>query len=143
MTHVPAHVSASLPSPLGLIARGITRRCPWCADRKAYFVGWFKRQPTCRRCGHGFRRGDDAFELGAITANIMITFGLMLLTILALVIATSPDIAVVPITITAVCIGLLGPVAFYPVSFTLWQAMDLVMRRPTPGEMAGEGDASL
>lgn len=73
----------------------------------------------------------------------MMTFGLMLLTILVLVIVTSPDIAVIPITITAVCIGSLGPVVFYPMSFTLWQAMDLVMRRPTAGEIAGEGDASL
>ena len=71
------------------------------------------------------------------------TFGLMLLTILVLVIVTSPDIAVLPITITAICIGLLGPVVFYPVSFTLWQAIDLVMRRPTPGELAGESDAVL
>lgn len=66
----------------------------------------------------------------------MLTFGVMLLTILGLVVATSPDIPVLPITIAAVCIGLVGPVLFYPVSFTLWQAIDLLMRRPTAEERA-------
>ncbi|HUF98425.1 MAG TPA: DUF983 domain-containing protein [Ilumatobacter sp.] len=137
MTPTPTRIAADFPGSFQLLVRGITRRCPWCGDRKAYFTGWFKRQSACRSCGHGFRRGDDAFELGAITANIILTFGLMLMTILVLVVATSPDIAVWPITITAVCIGLLGPVLFYPASFTLWQAIDLVMRRPTAAERAG------
>ena len=63
----------NFPSRPVLLLRGVTRRCPWCGDRRAYFHGWFSRQEHCRTCGHGFRRGDHAFELGATTANFMLT----------------------------------------------------------------------
>ena len=131
------------PSRPRLLARGVTRRCAWCGDRKAYFVGWFQRQERCQRCGHAYRRGDDAFELGAITANIILTFGTILLTILVLVAATAPDIPAVGIMIATASVAILGPALYYPISFTLWQAVDLWMRRPTEAELAGEGDAEL
>lgn len=131
------------PSRPRLILRGLTRRCAWCGDRRAYFVGWFKRQETCRNCGHGYRRGDSAFELGAITANIILTFGTILLTTLLLVSLTAPDVPIATVTIVVVVVGLVGPALFYPVSFTLWQAVDLWMRPPTAAELAGQGDAKL
>ena len=131
------------PSRPRLLARGFTRRCAWCGDRKAYFVGWFKRQERCRACGHGYRRGDDAFELGAITANIILTFTSLLTTILVLVLLTAPDVPVVGVVVAASAVGLVGPALFYPLSFTLWQAVDLWMRRPTDAELAGIADATL
>ena len=131
------------PSRPRLLARGFTRRCAWCGDRKAYFLGWFKRQERCQACGHGYRRGDDAFELGAITANIILTFSSLLLTILILVAVTAPDVPVVLVVVAASIVGLAGPALFYPVSFTLWQAVDLWMRRPTDAELAGIADATL
>ncbi len=123
--------------------RGLLRRCAWCGDRRAYFTGWFRRQETCVNCGHGYRRGDSAFELGAITANIMLTFGSILFAILVLVAVTAPDVPIGRLTIATAGLGLVGPALFYPISFTLWQAIDLWMRRPTPQELAGEGDATL
>ena len=134
---------SDFPSRPRLLVRGITRRCAWCGDRKAYFTGWFKRQERCQACGHAYRRGDEAFELGAITANIILTFGSLLMTVLVLVVFTAPDVPVVGVMIAAGAVGLFGPAIFYPVSFTLWQAVDLWMRRPTPAELAGEGDATL
>ena len=131
------------PSRPRLLARGITRRCPWCGDRKAYFSGWFRRQERCHRCGHAYRRGDDAFELGAITANIILTFLAILTTILVAVAVTAPDVPVFGVTLAAASVALIGPVLVYPISFTLWQAVDLWMRRPTEAELAGEGDAVL
>lgn len=123
--------------------RGLTRRCGWCGDRKAFFVGWFKRQNACRQCGHGYRRGDHAFELGAATANIMLTFGSVLISILLLVSFTAPDIPVVPTVAVAGFFALFGPLLYYPVSYTLWQAIDLWMRPPTKAELAGQADAKL
>ena len=131
------------PSRPRLLLRGLLRRCAWCGDRRAYFTGWFSRQEVCRNCGHGYRRGDSAFELGAITANIILTFGTILLTIALLVAVTAPDVPIATLTIVTAGIGLVGPALFYPVSFTLWQAIDLWMRRPTPQELAGGGDATL
>lgn len=106
-------------------------------------MGWFKRQERCRSCGHAYRRGDEAFELGAITANIILTFGSLLSIVLVLVVATAPDVPVLTVMIAGGIVGLIGPAIFYPVSFTLWQAVDLWMRPPTPAELAGEGDATL
>ena len=131
------------PSRPRLLIRGLTRRCPWCGDQRAYFTGWFRRQDTCANCGHGYRRGDSAFELGAVTANIILTFGSILLAILVLVWVTAPDVPIGLVTIATATIGIVGPALFYPVSFTLWQAVDLWMRGPTPQELAGEGDATL
>lgn len=131
------------PSRPHLLLRGLLRRCAWCGDSRAYFTSWFKRQDRCQNCGHGYRRGDSAFELGAITANIVLTFGSILLTILILVAATAPDVPIGTVTIVTAVIGIVGPALFYPISFTLWQAVDLWMRRPTASELAGEGDATL
>jgi uncharacterized protein (DUF983 family) len=131
------------PSRPRLILRGLTRRCAWCGDRRAYFTGWFGRQDRCHRCQHGYRRGDAAFELGATTANIMLTFGTLLIAILVLVTLTAPDVPVGLVTIVGAGIALVGPAVYYPISYTLWQAIDLWMRRPTAQELAGEGDATL
>jgi uncharacterized protein (DUF983 family) len=131
------------PTRPRLLARGLSRRCPWCGDRRAYFVGWFKRVERCRRCGHGYRRGDHAFELGAVTANIMLTFLAILITILVAVVVTLPDFDVWWVVGPAAAVAVLGPVLFYPISFTLWQAIDLWMRPPSPAELAGTGEARL
>lgn len=133
----------SAPTRPRLLARGITRRCAWCGDRRAYFTGWFERQERCNRCGHAYRRGDEAFELGAITANIILTFFTLLLTILVLVAVTAPDVPVVGTVIAASAVGVFGPALYYPVSFTLWQGVDLWMRPPTAAELRGEADATL
>jgi uncharacterized protein (DUF983 family) len=131
------------PSRPRLLVRGLSRRCAWCGDRHAYFTGWFARQERCRRCGHGYRRGDSAFELGAVTANIILTFGSILVTIVVLVAVTAPDVPIGTVTVVTAVIGLIGPALFYPISFTLWQAVDLWMRPPTAAELAGDGDARL
>jgi len=131
------------PSHGKLLMRGLTRRCAWCGDRRAFFTGWFKRVERCRRCGHGYRRGDHAFELGALTANIILTFTAILITILVTVVATLPEVQVWWVVGPATAVALIGPALFYPVSYTLWQAIDLWMRPPTPGELAGAGDARL
>ncbi len=131
------------PSRGRLLLRGFTRRCAWCGDRKAYFRGWFGRQERCHACGHRYRRGDDAFELGAVTANIILTFLGVLVTVLILVLFTAPDVPVVWVTVAAGAVALVGPALFYPLSFTVWQAVDLWMRRPSDDELAGRSDGAL
>lgn len=131
------------PTRPHLLARGLTRRCPWCGDRTAYFTGWFSRQEACQRCGHGFRRGDHAFELGATTANFILTLLGVLVAILLAVLFTLPDLSIPALVIAPSVVALVGPILFHPVSFTLWQAVDLWMRPPTASELAGEGDATL
>ena len=123
------------PSFTTLLWRGLLRRCPWCGDRRAYFTGWFSKQAACRRCGTPWRRGDVGFELGAATINTIITFGLLVVGTAVGVIATSPDIAVLEIVLVLVAGAVVVPILIYPITYTVWQALDLVMRPPEAGEL--------
>ncbi len=134
------------PSTGQLLVRGATRRCPWCGDRKAYFTSWFGRSDSCRKCDRGYRRGDDAFELGAVTVNIIFTFLsilLALVVVFVLIFGLHIKLSLVWITIIGAFFVLLAPLIYYPLSFTVWQAIDLIMRAPTDAELSGGPDAKL
>ncbi len=73
----------------------------------------------------------------------MLTFGSVLISILLLVAFTAPEIPVVPTVGVAGFFAVFGPLLYYPVSYTLWQAIDLWMRPPTNAELAGQADAKL
>ena len=125
------------PSFGRMLLRGMLRRCPWCGDRRAFFTGWFAKQDRCRRCGISWRRGDVGYELGAVTINTIVTFGLLVVGTTIGVIATSPDIAVVPIVVGLIVTAVVVPVLIYPMTYTTWQAVDLAMRPPGPDEVPG------
>jgi uncharacterized protein (DUF983 family) len=111
-----------------LLARGLTRRCPWCGDRRAYFTGWFRKQERCRACAMPWRRGDVGFELGAATMNTIITFAIVIVGVAIGVISTAPDVAVVPIVGFLVVACIVVPIVIYPMTYTLWQALDIAVR---------------
>ncbi len=120
-----------------MLARGALRRCPWCGDRRAFFTGWFAKRDDCRRCGTPWRRGYEGFELGALATNTVVTFALIVVSASVAMVATAPDFAVVPIVVGLVIGAAVVPVLLYPVSYTVWQAIDLAMRPPEPDEVAG------
>lgn len=124
------------PSLLTMMARGAMRRCPWCGDSKAYFIGWFAKIDACRRCHTPWRRGDVGFELGAVTVTTILTFGSVVVGVAAGLILTAPDFAVIEIMIGLVVVAVVMPIVVYPSSYTLWQACDLAMRPPQPGELS-------
>lgn len=113
-----------------MLWRGAQRRCPWCGDRRAYFTGWFTKTDRCRRCSMAWRRGDVGFELGAVVIATILTFGAVIVAVAVGLVATAPDFAVVPLMVLVVVVAVVVPVAVYPVSYTLWQAIDLAMRPP-------------
>jgi uncharacterized protein (DUF983 family) len=118
------------PSLITMVARGALRRCPWCGDRKAYFVGWFAKTDACRHCGLTWRRGDVGFELGAVTVTTIVTFGAVVIGVGAGLILTAPNFAVTQIIVGLVAVAVVLPVLIYPSSYTIWQALDLAMRPP-------------
>ncbi len=127
----PAGGGASLPT---LMLRGVTRRCPWCGDRRAFYRGYFTKQERCRGCNLSWRRGDVGFELGAMTANVIVSMGIIIVAASITVVLTTPDIPVLEIVIGLIVAGLILPIFVYPISYTLWQALDLKMRPPSPGD---------
>ena len=122
------------PSLPKMLWRGVRRRCAWCGGRGAFFDGWFRKRETCTTCGIGWHRGYEGFELGAMAINAVVSLGLLVVGLLIGVVATWPDIAVLPmLLILGVCAVAL-PVLVYPFSYTIWQAVDLAMHPPAPAE---------
>jgi uncharacterized protein (DUF983 family) len=117
-----------------MLWRGVRRRCAWCGGRKAFFTGWFAKQDTCRTCGIGWRRGYEGFELGAMAINIIVCFGALVVGVGIGVAVTAPDVAVLPLLVTLAVWAVVMPVVMYPVSYTLWQAVDLAMHPPERGD---------
>lgn len=111
-----------------MLWRGVRRRCPWCGGRGAFFTSWFAKADACRTCGLRWRRGDVGFELGAAAVSAIIVLGPLVLAIGAVIAVTWPEVAVVPMLAVFVAGALVLPILLYPVSYTLWQGIDLMMR---------------
>jgi uncharacterized protein (DUF983 family) len=117
-----------------MMSRGVFRRCPWCGGRGAFFTGWFAKAPNCQTCGLMWRRGDVGFELGAAAIAAAITLGPLIVALAVVMAITWPTIAVVPMLAGFVPAALILPVLLYPISYTIWQALDLVIRPAKPDD---------
>lgn len=122
--------TVSRPSLPTMAWRGARRRCPWCGGRGAFFTSWFAKQDRCRTCGLDWHRGYEGFELGAMTINIVIVFGTLIAGLVVGIVVTSPEIPVVPLMMILGVVAIVLPIILYPVSHTLWQAVDLAMHPP-------------
>jgi len=118
------------PSPsLGtMLLRGLSRRCPHCGNRHAFFENWFVRRERCAGCGLRWERNYEGFMLGAMAISFITTGGSLLITMAIGVIASYPEVALVPVLASTVLVTLLVGIFGYPISYTLWQAIDLYLR---------------
>jgi uncharacterized protein (DUF983 family) len=112
--------------------RACTLRCCVCGSGKL-FRHWTRMVERCPRCGYLFERADGQF-IGAVGMNTIITFGLLLITLVVGFVVTSPDIAVMPLVVVALGVGVFVPVIVFPFSKTTWTAIDLMMTPLEPGE---------
>lgn len=126
------------PSFPKMLFRGARRRCAWCAGRGAFFTGWFKKASNCKTCGLNWRRGDVGYELGAAAVAAIICMGPLVLAIGAVAAFTWPDFEVVPLLITLGVGALILPVLLYPTSYTMWQAVDILLRPVQPTDFETE-----
>jgi uncharacterized protein (DUF983 family) len=113
-----------------MLWRGVRRRCAWCGGRGAFFDGWFTKRDACRTCGISWRRGYEGFELGALAISAIVCLGLLIVGMVIGVVVTWPDIAVVPLLLILGGCAVVLPILVYPVSYTIWQAVDLAMHPP-------------
>jgi uncharacterized protein (DUF983 family) len=122
------------PGFLTMMWRGVRWRCPLCGGRRAWFAGWFKQDKQCHTCAFKWERGNVGFETGSMTINIIVTFGLIAASLLTVSLATAPDIPVGPLVAVLIAVGVLVPLLIFPISHTLWSAVDLTMHKLEPGE---------
>jgi hypothetical protein len=84
-------------------------------------------EERCHRCGLLFERIEGHW-IGAIGLNTIVSFGALLITLAVGVALTLPDIPVGPLMVANVAVAVIVPLAFYPISRTLWTAVDIAMR---------------
>jgi uncharacterized protein (DUF983 family) len=123
------------PSLGTMLWRAVRRRCPRCGRRGAFFTAWFVRSERCQGCGYRWER-HEGFVLGPITMNTVITFGLVGVVLVAGLILTLPGIDPWPIIVACVAVAVVVPVVIYPITWTLWAALDLRSSPLTPEEEA-------
>jgi ABC-type spermidine/putrescine transport system permease subunit II len=71
----------------------------------------------------------------------IVTLGTVVVGVAAGLILTAPNFAVMQIMVGLVVVAVVMPIVVYPISYTLWQACDLAMRPPQPGEFSPHADA--
>ena len=112
--------------PMGaMIRRALRRRCPNCGS-KGIFTGWFAMCDHCPTCGHVYSR-ESGYWVMAIIINTAIAEAIFGVLFIGGLIATAPDFAWGPLLAIAIVTNTLVPLVFYPISKTLWVAVDLYL----------------
>jgi uncharacterized protein (DUF983 family) len=109
------------------------RRCPVCAQG-GLFHHWVRMVPRCPQCGFHFRR-DPGQWLGSWFINVCLaqTVAVVFLIVsVGVAWPAPPNLAVIAAGLVA---AVAVPVAAFPVTRTLWCAIDLAMR---PLELADD-----
>ena len=120
-----------------MLVRGLFRRCPWCGGRGAFFDGWFKKSKACHSCGLEWRRDDVGFELGAAAIAMIICLGPLVVALGITVAITWPEMEIVPMLIVLGAGAVILPLLLNPSSYTIWQAVDILMRPVEPEHFVG------
>lgn len=121
------------PSRLQMLIRGFTGRCAVCGKNRMS-LKWLSLSPRCERCNFAIERKEGHF-VGAVGMNTIFTFGALLIFMVVSVALTWPDIPAGRLSLIAVVFGLALCVGFFPISKTLWSAVDLMMVELEPGEV--------
>ena len=124
------------PSVLRMLCRGLIRRCANCGEPGAFFISWFKTQDRCRGCKLLWQRNTQGFVLGALAINFVVTGGALIATLVIGVVTSYPDLAIFKLLVSTVGVTLLVGIFGYPISYTTWLAVDLIMRPVESGELA-------
>jgi uncharacterized protein (DUF983 family) len=120
------------PSATRAIARGLTKRCPRCGQRRL-FSRWFTLASVCPRCGLEFQREEGGF-LGAIALNYAAAVAVWVLMLAVWLIVDLPDIHVAALTVASALVVVATLLFFYPFSKTTWAAVEYLVYR---SEMRG------
>lgn len=74
------------------------------------------------------------FELGAASISAILVLGTLVTGLAVAMVATWPDVPYVWLFVGLAVAAAVLPVLAYPMTYTIWQAMDLMMRPPEPGD---------
>lgn len=69
--------------------------------------------------------------------NTVITFALLLITLLGGIAISWPDVSALPLLAATLSVAIIVPIAIHPTAKTLWIAVDLIFHPLQPGEALG------
>lgn len=87
-------------------------------------------------------RGVDGHELGALTVGLVLNIGLVIAAVGIAVALTVPDVPVVTLYVILASAAIVIPVVTWPLTHTIWIAIDLRVR-PVGDDEAAEAAAWL
>lgn len=74
------------------------------------------------------------YEVGALAISSFVVLGSLVVVMGVWFVVTWPDVQVVAMLLVLGALAVVLPILLYPVSYTLWQAVDLLMRPPEPAD---------
>jgi uncharacterized protein (DUF983 family) len=127
----------------GMIWRAMTLRCPHCGAHRI-LANWFHLKERCPRCGLHLHREEGDYYLGAYMVALFFMEGLFAFGFLLVLILTWPNPPWDAIQYGGAVVLLVGILAAYPFSKTLWLAIDLIFRPVLSTELGWyKGDSAV
>ena len=122
-----------------LLFRGLTGRCAVCG-LSLLTSRWVRVKGTCPRCQFPIERKEGHF-VGGVGMNTIVTFGVVLIGLLIAIAVSAPEpLQPGRVSLILGTIAVVTTIVFYPVSKTLWSAIDLAMTPLEPGEVDARFD---
>lgn len=123
---------------LAMLGHALRRRCPVCGA-PGIFDGWFTLRPRCPGCNFSFER-EEGYWVGALIANIAVAELLFAAVFLGGVVLTWPEVPWLRLGVVGIAAMVGLPVAFYPLSKTLWLWVDLAFLHPLDADDLSAND---
>lgn len=89
---------------------------------------------NCPRCGLRFER-EPGYFVGAVVVNTTIIFATFVVTLGGMVLLTWPEVPWVTVLIVTLIANLVVPTVLYPLSKTIWLALEMSWHPIDPGEI--------
>ncbi len=125
-----------VPSKGKMIRRSLMRHCPRCGNHQAWFINWFKQSDRCIGCGIKRTRDADGHELGSMTTASVVNITLIVIAMGVAIALTAPEVPVLTLYIVLASAALVFPILTWPMTHTVWMAIDLIVRPMSPAEAA-------
>lgn len=93
----------------------------------------------CVSCGLRFER-EPGYWVGAVIINTTVIFATFLVVFGGMILLTWPDVPWTGVLVTTVVANVVIPVFFYPMSKTVWLALELSWHPLEPDEIAAAAE---
>ena len=121
-----------------MIVRALRRLCPRCGQPA--FSSYFRLLERCDRCGLRFER-EPGYWVGALIVNTTVVFASFLLVFIGGIALTWPDVPWAFLGVLTVATMAILPIVFYPLSKTMWMALELSWHPLEEHEIAAAKEA--